>query len=181
MSRCSVFSLFLLFGCGQSRDPFPAGTIGDETEETDEENNSGPNPDDCMDSWTIQAEGVAIQPEACIAWSPPSEDGMNWYEAASVDDGELGGCGDDCPDGAGYCATLALNGKNDWRLPSLEELKDAAMSQPDIPDMDGKLWSRKSGQGSTSNAWVVDLGQPGLWLELPKDDDGIYVRCVSDS
>ena len=85
-----------------------------------------------------------------------------------------------CPDGAGYCATLNLGGLNSWRLPSLEELQQAALSQPDIPDVGGKLWSRKSGDGSTENAWVVDLSQPGLWLELPKSDDDIGVRCVTD-
>ena len=180
MLRRTVFGLIVFGGCGEKRDPFPMSTLSADTEE-EEEGYDDAAPTDCDDTWRVQGEGVVIQPEACIAWSPPSFEGMDWYAAASVEDGERGGCGSDCPEGDGYCATLSLDGRTNWRLPSLDELKNAALSQPEIPDVDGKLWSHKSGQGSTENAWVVDLGQPGLWLEIPKSDDAIGVRCVSSN
>jgi len=180
MSQYVTIGFFLFIGCGEKRDPFPYASESDEASESSDGGDETP-PADCVDTWNLVADEVVIQPEVCIAWSPPSAEGMTWYEAASIEDGEAGSCGNDCPDGAGYCATLNLDGRTDWRLPSFNELKDAALSRPDIPDVDGKLWSRKSGQGSTSNAWVVDLGQPGIWLELDKEDSGIGVRCVSDS
>ncbi len=174
-----VFSLLFLVGCGQKRDPFPYAAQSDESSDA-EEDEDGPARPDCVDTWAILEDGTTIQPETCLAWSPPSETRMTWYEAASIEDGEAGSCGTDCPNGDGHCATLTFDDKTNWRLPSFEELKAAAKSEPEIPDLDGKLWSRDSGQGSTANAWVVDLGRPGFWVELDKEDAGVGVRCVSD-
>ena len=174
-----AISIFIVFGCGQKRDPFPYTVQSDESSDVEEGEQDGPVRPDCVDTWAILADGTTIQPELCLLWSPPSEDSMSWSEAASIEDGEAGGCGSDCPDGGGHCATLSFDDKSNWRLPSFEELKTAALSNPEIPDLDGKLWSRDSGQGSTANAWVVDLGQPGFWVELDKEDSGISVRCVS--
>jgi len=172
-------------GCGEPRD-LPFGTTADneadEDSEADGDGGADDGPDiDCVDVWGIEDNGIVIQPETCLAWSPLSTDKMDWFAAASAEEGELGGCGDDCPDGAGYCASLELGDRTSWRLPSFDELKDAALSDPNIPDVDAKLWSRDTGQGTSGNAWVVDLSRAGFWIELSKDDSGIWVRCVSDS
>ena len=126
-------SVFLLLGCGQKRDPFPYAVQSGESSETEEEGEDGPVRPECVDSWAILEDGTTIQPEVCLLWSPPSAGNMSWYEAASIEDGEAGDCGADCPYGAGHCATLSFDDKSDWRLPSFQELKTAALSNPEIP------------------------------------------------
>jgi len=175
-------------GCGEKRDPPFGGWSPDGSEEdadADDNGDAGEGTDDgpviaCEDDWTVGADGISVQPESCLAWSPLSLDPMSWYEAASEAEGELGGCGSDCPEGDGYCATIGFAERNNWRLPSFDELKDAAKTDPNIPDVDAKLWSRETGQGAAGNAWVVNLSKAGIWLELDKEDDGIWIRCVSD-
>jgi hypothetical protein len=183
MKPIVALCLITAVGCGQKREGLPFGTTADGSEEgSDEEAPTEEDPAiDCVDVWGIEEDGISIQAETCLAWSPLSLDTMDWYEAASTEEGELGGCGTDCPDGVGYCAALDLGGRMDWRLPSFDELKEGAMSDPNIPDMDAKLWSRDTGSGTAGNAWVVNLNRAGFWVELNKDDAGISVRCVSDS
>ena len=138
----------------------------------------------CDDEWNHNEEGIATQPEVCLLWSPVSMETMSWYEAASLAEGQAGGCsGDDCPpDALGYCGTLQdLGGRSNWRLPTKAELMAAASTAPEIPDVDGRLWTRDSATGATGNAWTVDLGRPGSSMSLSKDDDGIAVRCISGS
>ena len=172
------------FGCGSASTNLPiGGSTGSADTGQLAADGDGSDPI-CADQWNHGEEGVATQPETCMAWSPLSMETMSWYEAASRSEGEAGGCSDDdCPpDAAGYCDTLAsLGGRNDWRLPTKAELMDAAKTAPEIPDVDGRLWTRDSANGATGNAWTVDLGRPGSSMSLSKDDDGIAVRCVSDS
>ena len=97
-----VISICIVFGCGQKRDPFPYTVQSDESSDVEEGEEDGPVRPDCVDTWAILADGTTIQPELCLLWSPPSEDSMSWYEAASIEDGEAGGCGSDCPDGGGH-------------------------------------------------------------------------------
>ena len=172
-------------GCGKKREAPYAYSSGDGSEDGEEGTESngqddGSAPVDCGDEWSVVEDGIALQPENCLSWSPLSLESMDWYSAASVEDGELGGCESDCPEGDGHCTTLELGGRSSWRLPSFNELKEAARSGPNIPDMDAKLWSRDTGQGAPGNAWVVDLSQAGFYVELDKEDDGIWVRCVSE-
>ena len=184
MKAIAAMCIITALGCGQKPQGLPYGaTVEDDGgEDADADGSTEDGLDiECVDVWGIEDDGVVIQPETCLAWSPISQEQMDWYVAASAEEGELGGCGDNCPEGSGHCATLELGGRDDWRLPSFEELKEAAKSDPNIPDVEGKLWTRDTGQGASSNAWVVDLSKAGVWVELGKDDDGIWVRCVSDS
>ena len=74
----------------------------------------------------------------------------------------------------------ALGGRSDWRLPSKRELMDAAKTNPDIPDVGGKLWSRDTNPAAAGSAWTVDLDRAGASMSLDKSDGGLWGRCVSD-
>ena len=185
MKHCLfVISLFWT-GCGEKASGLPFGGSGsssDDTAANSVDADEGGGDPICEDEWNHGEDGISTQPESCLAWSPISMEPMTWYDAASLDEGEAGGCSaDDCPpDNEGHCATLAgLGGRNDWRLPTKDELMDAATSAPNIPDVDGRLWSRDSADNATGNAWTVDLSRAGSWMSLGKDDDGIWVRCVA--
>jgi hypothetical protein len=103
---------------------------------------------------------------------------MDWYDAASLDDGISGNCGTDCPDpGGGYCDSRG----EQWRLPSIEEIKEAAKSNPDIDDVDGWLWSRDTSATIPRNAMTADLSRAGSAFERDKGSTLAWVRCVSDS
>ena len=185
MHRLFLVSL-LTAGCGSKSTSLPIGgsfaasDTGEPGTIADDDN-----PDVvCDDEWNHNEEGIATQPEACLLWSPVSMETMSWYDAASLSEGQAGGCSDDdCPpDALGYCGTLQdLGGRSNWRLPTKAELMAAARTAPEIPDVDGPLWTRDSATGATGNAWTADLGRSGSSMSRSKEDDGIAVRCISDS
>jgi hypothetical protein len=169
--------------CGDKGTNLPIGVgSADDTAGPSANDEGGPQPT-CGDDWSLDEEGVTMQPEVCLAWGPLSLESMDWYSAASIEDGEAGDCGSDCPSEAeSFCTTLeGLSGRSDWRLPSKRELMDAAQAYPNIPDLDGRLWSRDTAAGATGNAWTVDLGRAGSSMSMSKEDDGVWARCVSDS
>jgi len=183
----TLIAVFLM-GCGAKSTNLPVGAGSDAGSLSDD--TAGPSGNDdggqeaiCDDVWNLDDEGVAIQPESCLAWSPIALESMDWYNAASIEDGEAGGCGTDCPSEAEtFCTTLeGLGGRSDWRLPSKRELMDAAQAGPNIPDLDGRLWSRDTASGATGLAWTVDLSRAGSSMSMSKEDDGVWARCVSDS
>ena len=57
---------------------------------------------------------------------------------------------------------------------------DAAKTNPDVPDVEGKLWSRDTNSSAVGTAWTVDLDRAGATMSLDKADGGIWVRCVSE-
>lgn len=186
MKQTFLLPALFAFACGEKGTALPIG--GSSSGPDDTASASGDSDADgtgdtvCDEVWNHNEDGVAVQPEVCVVWSPISLETMTWYDAASLAEGEAGGCGSDCPpDAEGYCDTLEdLGGRSDWRLPTKRELMDAAQSLPQIPDVDGRLWTRDSSDGATGNAWTVDLSRPGSAMSLGKDDDGIAVRCISD-
>jgi hypothetical protein len=188
MNHPLISIAILLVGCGAKGNNLPIGASPDGNAPSDDTagpagNDEGDQESICDEDWNHDADGVAIQPESCLAWSPLSLETMDWYTAASIEDGEAGGCGSDCPSETdSFCTTLdGLGGRVDWRLPSKRELMDAAQAAPTIPDLDGRLWSRDTASGATGNAWTVDLGRAGSSMSMSKEDDGVWARCVSDS
>ena len=96
----SLIAVFLM-ACGAKGTNLPIGTGSNTSPQADD--TAGPSGDDdgaqdaiCDEDWNHDEEGVAIQPESCLAWSPVSPETMDWYNAASIEDGEAGGCGSDC-------------------------------------------------------------------------------------
>ena len=182
MHTITFLSLLSAVGCSSKESALPFGGTADSTESSsDDTSSSNTGTGDCGDEWT-ESDGVHIQPGTCLAWSPRSEETMDWYSAVSSEDADRGGCGSDCPDegSVGYCTIFdAMDGRTDWRIPSKEELKQASYEYPEFDNVEGRLWSRDTGSGSTSNAWTVDLSRAGAWMEMVKDDEGNSVRCVS--
>jgi hypothetical protein len=171
-----------LVGCGSKANTFPGGSGSDDTAAPSNTDADGaPPPGGCGDVWTEDTDGVATDPETCKRWSPPSADTMDWYTAASTSDGEAGGCGSDCPDpDTSHCDAISGLAGLDWRLPSKSELMAAAKTDPDITELDGRLWSRDTAATPSTSAWTVDLSRAGSSMSLDKSDTGIGVRCISD-
>jgi len=137
--------------------------------------------DGCGDDWVIDGD-VAIQPETCLVWGPVSALEMDWFSATTPEEGLLGGCENACPEeGDGWCPTQSgVGGRTDWRLPTVDELMDASMSNPTMDDADGRLWSLTTASIDDDQAWTVDLSRGGAKLSMTKDQQ-TQVRCVSDS
>lgn len=177
--------LLTLAACGDTPEGgLPVGASDTTDSPADEGGDDGGGGAACGEGsqWILDDDGVSNDPSSCLSWSPRSSFTLNWYEAASEDDGAAGGCGSDCPEEeTAYCAALgSLGGRDDWRLPSKRELMDAAKTSPDIPDVGGKLWSRDTNSAASGSAWTVDLDRAGASMSIDKADSGMWVRCVSE-
>ena len=83
-----------------------------------------------------------------------------------------------------YCEELTLDGKSDWRLPNMVELKSIrgvgevkpAISSVFQMTISNYYWSSTTPTSSTNDAWVVDFydGQ-GSWNSKKSNS---LVRCV---
>ena len=75
-------------------------------------------------------------------------------------------------DGMMYCQLLVIDDKNDWRLPTIEELKEIYNSENNF---DGPIyWS--STEYSGYGAWVQDMSGGGQYII--NKIDSYYVRAV---
>ena len=72
-----------------------------------------------------------------------------------------------------YCQLLVIDGKDDWRLPTKEELKDIYNSENDF--IDSYYWS--STELSGSYAWLQNLSS-GIQNGNYAKDGSSYVRAV---
>jgi hypothetical protein len=133
----------------------------------------------CPSAWTEHEEGVQLQPTACLAWSPRTEEQLDWYEAVGPEDAVAGGCGAHCSDEPGHCDELDLAGIIDWRVPSVVELEAAASGAPPLEPLDEPLWSRDSVAAAEDMAYQVELDTPELTFTQGKAQDG-WLRCVAD-
>ena len=174
MSHKATPLLLAIICCGgDSKTPPVGSTSGDGSDGS----NGSSNTVDCDDEWTTEEDGTHVQPESCLRWSQRSPTQMTWYEAASEADGLAGNCGSDCPDpGDGYCANLG----DPWRLPTIDELKDAAKTYPEIEDGDGWLWSRDTSSFISENAMTGNLERAGVSMQSDKASTEEWVRCVSE-
>ena len=85
-------------------------------------------------------------------------------------------------DAENYCNNLILDGKNDWRLPNVEEFKYAYKIENNFKNIfySYPYWSSSSNVSYDSNAWVV-------YFDDGNNDDNHYksgkcsVRCVRGS
>jgi hypothetical protein len=106
------------------------------------------------------ASNASLVHTTSLAWSGVSFS-LNWTDASA------------------YCATTAIDGKANWRLPSVAEL--TALQQSDAIAGQGwavgATWSSEMGVNSTTAAHVaVDLGN-GTAIER-NDVAGAWVTCV---
>jgi hypothetical protein len=111
-----------------------------------------------------------IDPKTGLEWQYESPGRMSWFEARS------------------YAASLCLDGKTDWRLPTLIELEsllDRTKARSDgrpfvreeIPFGDNlSYWSSTTFEGQTKAAWIVAF-DGGYVLSYYKTNL-YHVRCV---
>jgi len=107
-----------------------------------------------------------IDSETGLEWQFESPGRMNWHEAQE------------------YAASLALDGKEDWRLPTLKELeslldrfKYRPVMRQDIPFYDTlTYWSATTFGPDKQNAWVVMFD--GAYVLSYYKTNRYQIRCV---
>jgi len=109
-------------------------------------------------------------PQTGLEWQRDSPGEMTWYEARR------------------YAASLSLDGKNDWRLPTLAELEsllDRARGRSDgrppvrreVPFQDNSsYWSSTTFRRHTKTAWIVMFD--GAYVLSYYKRNLYHVRCV---
>jgi formylglycine-generating enzyme required for sulfatase activity len=109
-------------------------------------------------------------PKAGLEWQVESPGKMTWYEAQE------------------YAESLSLDGKNDWRLPTLAELEsllDRSKARPEgrppmregVPFRDElSYWSSTTFGRDTKNAWILMFD--GAYLLSYYKSNLYHVRCV---
>lgn len=111
-----------------------------------------------------------IDPKTGLEWQTESPGEMTWHQAQE------------------YAASLGLDSKADWRLPTLKELEsllDRTRARPegrppvreDIPFRDElSYWSSTTFERHTKNAWIVMFD--GAYVLSYYKSNLYHVRCV---
>lgn len=105
-------------------------------------------------------------PKTGLEWQCGSPGEMTWHEAQA------------------YAESLSLDGKKDWRLPTLAELEsllDRTKYRPvmreEVPFRDHlSYWSSTTFECHTKNAWIVMFD--GAYVLSYYKNNSYYVRCV---
>jgi len=123
-------------------------------------------------------EGVVKDSDTQLEWQDSYEDGKfikySWGGAIN------------------YCEALELGGKDDWRLPNINELKSIVLETQYAPSIDEKFqsknnnayWSSTKRRGASHYMWGInfDTGvNVFLAYEYYNWDKTNYVRCVRDA
>jgi len=118
----------------------------------------------------IQNPPTWIDPKTNLEWQCESPGEMTWHEAQE------------------YAKSLSLDGKDDWRLPTLTELEsllDRTKARPEgrppmreeVPFRDElSYWSSTTFERDTKNAWIVMFD--GAYVLSYYKSSFYYVRCV---
>ena len=159
----SICTLLFCIGCGD-KDGFNVPSNSNTS------NNTNETSDDCPSSWET-IDGGWLDPKLCLAWSDVSND-LTWYEAISTTESS-----NDQSD-ADYCAELSVDGYSNWRVPTVEELRDVSVRNHPFNNTSGDLWSSTKDPAS-GLVWTVNLDQPGMEVLLNPSDTAL-VRCVYD-
>ena len=122
-------------------------------------------------SYTRNANGVVKDNATGLEWQDDYSDNggnikfVNWSDAIS------------------YCDNLVLDGKSDWRLPSIEELVSIIDKGRVNPSIDPTFhvtssvyWSSATYASGSSFAWFVHFGSGSDYWGTKVNI--IYVRCV---
>ena len=107
-----------------------------------------------------------VDPKTEIEWQYECPGSMTWYQAKI------------------YAESLTLDGKDDWRLPTLKELEtllDRTKYRPvmrvEIPFRDQlSYWSSTTFGPDRQNAWIVMFD--GAYILSYYKANEYYVRCV---
>ena len=109
-------------------------------------------------------------PKTGLEWQCQSPGEMTWHEAQK------------------YGKSLSLDGKDDWRLPTLTELEsllDRSKARPEgrppmreeVPFRDElSYWSSTTFERDTKNAWIVMFD--GAYVLSYYKSNSYFVRCV---
>lgn len=109
-------------------------------------------------------------PKTGLEWQSQSPGEMTWHQAIE------------------YAASLSLDGKRDWRLPSLAELESLldrsrersdgrAMMREEVPFRDElSYWSSTTFENNTTCAWILMFD--GAYLLSYYKSNRYHVRCV---
>lgn len=109
-------------------------------------------------------------PKTGLEWQRQSPGEMTWHEAQK------------------YGESLSLDGKDDWRLPTLTELEsllDRSKARPEgrppmreeVPFRDElSYWSSTTFERGTKNAWIVMFD--GAYVLSYYKSNSYFVRCV---
>lgn len=73
-----------------------------------------------------------------LQWAKRAAKPLNWNQAID------------------YCENLSESGHSDWRLPSIDELKNAKMGSYDENEEDIHLWSSSETNQGNDSVWVID-------------------------
>ena len=117
-------------------------------------------------NWSKKGAPTWKDPQTGLEWQGESPGRMTWHE------------------GREYAAALSLNGRIDWRLPSLWELEtllDRTEYRPvmrrAIPFRDKlSYWSSTTFEDNLNNAWIIMFD--GAYLLSYYKSNLYYIRCV---
>jgi hypothetical protein len=120
--------------------------------------------------WGSRKKATWVDPKTGLEWQCESQGKMTWTEALA------------------YAKSLSLDGKEDWRLPTVAELetlldrsilynKARPVVRKEVPFRDAlSYWSSTTFAENTQNAWIVMFD--GAYVLSYYKSNAYHVRCV---